>query len=676
MATSPSLSRFTFPAPSPSPSPTRRHREPPPSPKHHYIPTYSQQSSGNAHPYAVRTTSTGVLTRSNSITQDHTKHNYVPASPHSRENSFIKHEKQDSFGTSRAHGSGHRYSRSLSNDLEPRPLPSLPPPSGPSLPPSSVEQDDLPANPKHWSSSQLSAYLSTALRVRGGAELPNPVAQDISNFVVQAHINGRAFLRLSESDLEGFHINQLWRASLLSASHNLRQNVLQGRIWGFGNEGQTSPTSPNKSPFVKKPSYSNAITTDPESLYDSGNSSSSVDISTPSDSKDTTPVRMMLAGRFKNGRVKGMVQNWEVRSGSESGSASESSEVEEEEIGGTVKRLLPAPPIVHHDFASNGVQEEEDVFGTITAHSPSSNYGDRPLPAPPLHPSLQPMSIMTPPLRVSMQPVGGEEELSMDELLRMNGIAPERTRIGKRKAARAKALAQEDPEEDADAAGVQAWLAPDGVTVKRIGEDSGRKVKAKTIAPVTLGSLFEAPKPEPRDDKIDRLRQQLSETQDLAYQLAARVEEYEGRIVQMGILSDELNLEDKRQSEKESSVDSGVALSSAYERDHVEEAALLEELKALKEENEILKAKIEYLEAIPPSSPSLHSSSVSSPPLVQRLLSFFSSSGSTSQARLSKAIEDHLRVRSLPGYIVLVSIGVCVVCLKVLGRRVLGRGVR
>lgn len=186
------------------------------------------------HPYAIKTTSTGILTRSNSTGYGaQTRHNYVPTSPSPR--------------------SKHRFSKSdLSNDrsaerpalhISPRPLP-IPPSLGsptkagrelhggyvssedlrnisswrnhrsegssralPTPPPSSpVKMDDLPSNPKIWTSTQLASYLITALRVRPAhstsPQIPLAIAKDIAAFVRDARLSGRSFLRINEQDLE------------------------------------------------------------------------------------------------------------------------------------------------------------------------------------------------------------------------------------------------------------------------------------------------------------------------------------------------------------------------------------------------------------------------------------------------------------------------------------------
>jgi len=184
----------------------------------------------NAHPYPIKTTSTGLLSRSNSSPQHHSHHNssyyYVPSPSPSPTRS---HPSPGLSG--RAHG--HQYSKSLSSD-QPLPLP-IPPsfpspspspsptnqfntpsphrskradtlPSLPTPPPSTAATlEDLPPNPKTWTPSQLSAYLATALRIKSGEalNLPLPVARDIATFVKQSKITGKSFLRFNESDLEG-----------------------------------------------------------------------------------------------------------------------------------------------------------------------------------------------------------------------------------------------------------------------------------------------------------------------------------------------------------------------------------------------------------------------------------------------------------------------------------------
>ena len=207
-----------------------------------FVPTAKQNSfiKPNPHPYAIKTTSTGVLTRSNSTTQNtqSSHHSYVPSSP--------THGRSPDAKTKR-----HRLSKSLNDESfsAPRPLPTPPDrisssktaqvdigavqddwstprkskradafPSGAEVTP--VKLEDLPSNPKVWTPSQLSSYLTTSLRVRSGEtlSLPLPVARDIANFVKESKINGRLFLRLCEQDLEAYVVLYLLSNIYLTTS--------------------------------------------------------------------------------------------------------------------------------------------------------------------------------------------------------------------------------------------------------------------------------------------------------------------------------------------------------------------------------------------------------------------------------------------------------------------------
>ena len=191
----------------------------------------------NTHPYAIKTTSTGLLTRSNSSSQNIqvSRHYYVPPSPTAKKHEDGVHSPQVSPSPRRT----HRLSKSLSgvDSFEPpnkRPLPTPPPhpstlpsyePSAspdrwvtprrpkraetlpftvPDLEATPVKLEDLPTNPKLWTPSQLSSYLTTALRVRSGEPmpLPLPVVRDIATFIKESKINGRLFLRLCEQDFD------------------------------------------------------------------------------------------------------------------------------------------------------------------------------------------------------------------------------------------------------------------------------------------------------------------------------------------------------------------------------------------------------------------------------------------------------------------------------------------
>ena len=182
---------------------------------------FPKKEQPNVHPYAIKTSSTAILSRSNS-TSAHASvgpHHYIPSSPST---TSPQHSPAKQHRPSR-----HRYSRSLTSDLPP----ALPPPPGASpsaspnqtqfsgsdsdntprrrgqraetLPSSAappIQNLDLPDDPKTWTPSQLSKYLSTTLRA-GDANMPAPVAKDIAKFISDNRITGKTFLRFSEDDL-------------------------------------------------------------------------------------------------------------------------------------------------------------------------------------------------------------------------------------------------------------------------------------------------------------------------------------------------------------------------------------------------------------------------------------------------------------------------------------------
>jgi hypothetical protein len=171
----------------------------------------------NSHPYAIKTTHTGILSRSNSSGPNtHSRYFYTPPQTPSRSPTKPIPEYRS-----------HRHSASLTGELPP-PLPSpLASPAHPQRSPSEDDillrrqradtlptylannsavsaepEEDLPLNPKAWTPSQLSVYLTAALHVRSGARLPERVARDIATWVRREAVTGRAFLRWKDEDLK------------------------------------------------------------------------------------------------------------------------------------------------------------------------------------------------------------------------------------------------------------------------------------------------------------------------------------------------------------------------------------------------------------------------------------------------------------------------------------------
>lgn len=189
----------------------------------------------NPHPYAIRTSSTGLLSRSNSSGHNTSasRHHYVPVptSPtHHRD----------------ARRRSHKHTKSLNEDPScergsPQPLPvpssfisnarsglrgvsleelpqrrraeTLPA----NLTGSNVPTDivavagGLPSNPKLWSPSQLASYLLTALRASdldmdGSANLSASAIPAVAEYVQNTKLSGRIFLRLNEEDMATYVI--------------------------------------------------------------------------------------------------------------------------------------------------------------------------------------------------------------------------------------------------------------------------------------------------------------------------------------------------------------------------------------------------------------------------------------------------------------------------------------
>ncbi|KAH9063557.1 hypothetical protein EDB87DRAFT_1602270 [Lactarius vividus] len=343
----------------------------------------------NPHPYAIKTTHTGVLSRSNSSGHNTPSRYFYtpPAGSPLRSPTKPKLEYR-----------GHRHSASLTGEL---PLPLPPPLASPAYSQRSQSEDDLslrrqradtlptylantdgvstepeedlPHNPKAWTPSQLSVYLTTALRVRFGARLPDRVARDITSWVRREAVTGRTFLRWTDEDLETLGINTLWRSALLSAARNLRQNMLRGRLWG-------TPTS------------------EPDQ-EENGAPFDSLSYAFPSSQPDLTLADANAeadAGRVRwntnaNGRVRGMVDKWErgsasSRSSSRSSSHRDSESDSRSEPGSDADvaiiptandTISPAPPLPFpaskgSAAVDDGAAQEPSIEDLLAAASASS----------------------------------------------------------------------------------------------------------------------------------------------------------------------------------------------------------------------------------------------------------------------------------------------------------------
>ncbi|KAF7309850.1 hypothetical protein MIND_00357100 [Mycena indigotica] len=333
-AASPPSSSFTFPTPSSRPSsPTKSDAG---SISHTHIRTYSNSSQAgdlkpNAHPYPIKTTSTAALARSNSISASpaSAKHHYVPVPPSPGND----RTNDKGSGGRRGEYRGHRYSRSFSSSEDiysapngngstsslqgPRALPIPPNVSNNSIAALNAANAPPKQSPKRWTPEELAAHLGSAVSAEAG------------EWAAKRGVGGRAFIKMGDDDLAALGAPP----SLRPAARALRQEVLDYRLQtgspvssASGSE-RGSPTrieygtyeveepeddedTPSKRPHIK-PSASPHI-----------QASASPFFSQPSPTRDSP------GGRFRNGRVQGMVRSFES-----SGSESEGSVSPERERG-------------------------------------------------------------------------------------------------------------------------------------------------------------------------------------------------------------------------------------------------------------------------------------------------------------------------------------------------------
>ncbi|KAG6917840.1 hypothetical protein DXG01_000745 [Tephrocybe rancida] len=472
----------------------------------------------NPHPYAIKTTSTGILSRSSSTSSSafQSHNHYVPVSP--------------SPSPTRAHHSGfsergsrHRYSRSLTDENSPRPLPPPPedlhyqqqePHGRPRAESFSGAPDDT-LSPKTWTFEQLAANVP-----------------EIADFVQEHEITGRAFLRFDDGVLDAYGVTEQWQRSLiLSHSRRLRQSMLQNRIWPNSN-----PLSDRDAPNGHL-SHSRSISptksrehAQPDEEDDPAYLSSSSSISSTSS----------LTGRSRrryrpNGRVHGMVASFErsaspdkadfVRSRSGSISSVEDNDgypFQPQFTGDAYGRPLPLPPqptgeyvtgplllpqtsfpnsfppaLNTHQSTGYGLHATPQVTGNgnFLDHNTPQPTGNnsRPLPATPLHPSLRPPPILDDgddgiadkPAMASKNTSG---EMTMDELISV--LNPDSNPSEPRNFVNTDGRRGRDKVDKRKHKGAAAWEAEVGDTVKHIPP-----------VPMTTTTPAQSPPP-PADDEM------------------------------------------------------------------------------------------------------------------------------------------------------------------------------
>ncbi|WRT63702.1 uncharacterized protein IL334_000625 [Kwoniella shivajii] len=212
----------------------------------------STPSSKNYHPYLIQSTSSSLLTRSNSSPAP-------PASPSghrsSRSMSSLNHilegnqlqnqkekEKEDrrrSMESPIAHRNGHGNGNGNGNAFI-RPsvkrsgtLPEFLNHAGKNGKTSEKELD-LPLTPKLWTPSELAQYLGHTLRTGGpegtGQILPSPLVEDIKSWVLRQRVSGRDFIKGSLDGWGNTTRPPPFLPLLQTIARRLRRHSFSGKI--------------------------------------------------------------------------------------------------------------------------------------------------------------------------------------------------------------------------------------------------------------------------------------------------------------------------------------------------------------------------------------------------------------------------------------------------------------
>ncbi|KAG2101630.1 uncharacterized protein F5147DRAFT_708903 [Suillus discolor] len=375
----------------------------------------------NAHPYAIKTTSSAVLSRSNSSphSSPSVKHHYVPPSP-------TRPRHYHAFSLSSVEGASvneiprpsplpvppsfhaippTRASFSLSDDATPSrrlkradTLPSSA--SVPALNKNTVTEDNnLPRNPKHWSTDDLVSHLATSLWA--GSELSTEDRGRLLCMIKEQTITGRNFLRLTDADLASLSLTPDQRIYLLDASRALRADVLRGRIWvdsyhskdisAHSKGVHTRSIRSSNSPFncdlynfstssvdlILPPSASIGTDEDlPPSPAVTLICSNSVSDSSAQRYRDLARMRVR-----RRGQVKGLVDTWERERGAISGSEgsmsgsdadsdsdipSPGSPVPPALLNSTIRLINPPPPYT----SLKEIEDEPTIEELLTSPGP------------------------------------------------------------------------------------------------------------------------------------------------------------------------------------------------------------------------------------------------------------------------------------------------------------------
>ncbi|KAJ7641801.1 hypothetical protein FB45DRAFT_901042 [Roridomyces roridus] len=694
VSSSPSQSSFVFPRP---PSPTKP----------------------NAHPYPIKTTATGVLSRSNSVTASpSSRHHYVPTPP-----SPSPSAKEDGGhgAARRSEYRGHRYSRSLSSSEDmylpspshedgttkepqgPRALPIPPNVTNNSRASLNMQNPEPRISPKRWTPEQLAAHLGQA------------VSQEAGEWAVQRGVGGKAFMRMAEEDM----IRMGAPASLRPIARALRQETLQAQLDSPISSSGSESGFPSYPPTRMSPTRRtmNASPTRIEEVDESGEhhppGAGEDDDDTPSkyrtphirasaapfSSSPSNPFNADAGGRFRNGRVRGMVRSFES-SGSESGSEWDGSPERAVNGGSGFRRPRTisansagsaSPFRSGSGFRVNGSQESlgsGSEFGAGSTVRPQ-----RALPARP--DGIEVGVVVDEPASLPAAGVNGQDELTVEELLAQDpswqsaaGSSKTWRRRTWRKS-RGKAAAPVDWAMDDDqqqpvvqqntggrplpprpvprplprsTSGVHAWEAEDGVVGNTVKKVAAPISAAEVFAAAPLDSLTEEKgKSRSPSEEQEVQAQQAKEREQATAAAVARGRE-RGAAVRAAVVKAQ------REAERE-----GVVLRGMVEAFRVR----LEEVERKVGEME---GRVEAAEAASTDKEEEDKKAAAPTTLTIaqrlnpcRLLEIFAIQQDRNRNRNRKG-EDYgfvgpTTISGLPSYVLLVGLGVCAVVLRVLVRR-------
>ena len=412
-------------------------------------------------------------------------------------------------------------------------------------------------------------------------------------------------------------VNKLWKDALLKSSRNLRRNVLKGKIWDLPHEGD-----PDDDLFANG---SNSSTSSLESLRNA------------TDGDNAGPHYIKPYRRYRNGRVRGMVESFE-RSGS---FTSDSSSSELAERNAFIARYDP-----NKDALSESPVEASPHLAELSAPLPlpppiteslSRSPSKRPLPQIPIHPSLRELPV---------------EEFTVGELL------------------------ETEDERMSSSWGARAWEEFDdkpGITVKKLIQGVPRFENADPE--MTISNLSTAIVSQSRNGSNDRKPRDERRIVTTIFSPSGSSTSQVSTSLQAPEL---ISMKTKREEELEDQVKSTYLILEEYKKrleavenkvSHMAEAEirLTDKIEKADQENQRLRERIQEAERRVAQPQPEHLSSQA--PADQKV---------SVTARRKKVIEsmDPQSISALSQYVLLVGMGVCAVVFRVVLKKVIGKGIK